>query len=83
MCLCPVWFFESTVAVFVVLVVLPFFGVGGSGVVGFFLQPRPRVRETVRIMTDSLGYKTRMGGSMLQSKVSASREPIELAMRYL
>ena len=55
MCLCPVWFFESTVAVFVVLVVLPFFGVGGGGDVGFFLQPRLRIKETVRIMTDSLG----------------------------
>ena len=62
---------------------MPLFGLGDEEGGWFSPQPRPRVIEIAKVMIDPLVLEERMGGSMLQSVVSASREPIALAMGSL
>ena len=82
-CVCPVCFFGSTVEVVVAFVSLPLFVLGGEEGGRFPPQPRPRVIEIAKVMIDPLVPEARMGGSMMQSVVSASSEPITLAMGCL
>ena len=69
--------------VVVAFVSLPLFGAGGEEGGLFSPQPRPRVIEIAKVMIDPLVPEARMCGSMMQSVVSASSEPIGLAMGCL
>ena len=69
--------------VVVAFVFLSLFGLGEEEGGWFSPQPRPRVNEIAKVMIDPLVPEARMGGSMMQSVVSASSEPITLAMGCL